>query len=92
MSIYGEGNIRVYKRILMKGEESMVKERYRGVEYYKGPDLAKGHMLNQAKEIYEELAIDHSIVNVNEALELYNIIKYVKDGTFLLYLGEDKEE
>ena len=76
----------------MKGEESMVKERYRGVEYYKGPDLAKGHMLNQAKEIYEELAIDHSIVNVNEALELYNIIKYVKDGTFLLYLGEDKEE
>lgn len=70
----------------------MVKEGYRGVEYYKGPDLAKGYMLDKAKEVYEELAIGHVIENINEAIELYNIIKYVKDDTFLLYLGEDKEE
>ncbi|WP_163114570.1 hypothetical protein [Bacillus safensis] len=70
----------------------MVKEGYRGVEYYKGPDLAKGYMLDKAKEVYEELAIEHVIENINEAIELYNIIKYVKDETFLLYLGEDKEE
>ncbi|ASS62716.1 MULTISPECIES: hypothetical protein [Bacillus] len=70
----------------------MVKEGYRGVEYYKGPDLAKGYMLDKAKEVYEELTIGHTIENINEAIELYNIIKYVKDDTFLLYLGEDKEE
>lgn len=70
----------------------MVQERYRGVEYYGGPDLAKGYMLNLAKEVYEELVTGYTIENINEALELYNIIKYVKDGTFLLYLGEDKEE
>ncbi|AMQ75626.1 MULTISPECIES: hypothetical protein [Bacillus amyloliquefaciens group] len=70
----------------------MVKEGYRGVEYYKGPDLAKGYMLDKAKEVYEELVIGHTIENINEAIELYNIIKYVKDDTFLLYLGEDKEE
>ncbi|KAA6472918.1 hypothetical protein [Bacillus swezeyi] len=70
----------------------MVKKRYRGVEYYKGPDLAKGYMLDKAKEVYEELAIGLAIENINDALELYNIIKYVKDDTFLLYLGEDKEE
>ncbi len=70
----------------------MVKQRYRGVEYYKGPDLAKGYMLEKAKEVYKELKIDHVIENINEALELYNIIKYVKDDTFLLYIGEDKEE
>lgn len=70
----------------------MVKEGYRGVEYYKGPDLEKGYMLDKAKEVYEELAIGHTIENINEAIELYNIIKYVKDDTFLLYLGEDKEE
>lgn len=69
----------------------MVKEGYRGVEYYKGPDLAKGYMLDKAKEVYEELAIGHTIENINEAIELYNIIKYVKDDTFLLYLGEEEE-
>lgn len=49
-------------------------------------------MLDKAKEVYEELTIGHTIENINEAIELYNIIKYVKDDTFLLYLGEDKEE
>ncbi|MEH7131113.1 hypothetical protein V7103_23255 [Neobacillus drentensis] len=70
----------------------MVKERYIGVEYYKGPDLAKGYMLDKAKEVYEGLAIGHAIENINEAIELYNINKYVKDDTFLFYLGGDKEE
>lgn len=70
----------------------MVKERYIGVEYYKGPDLAKGYMLDKAKEVYEELAIGHAIENINEAIELYNINKYVKDDTFLFYLGGDKEK
>lgn len=54
--------------------------------------MAKGYMLDKAKDVYEELAIGHVIENINEAIELYNIIKYVKDETFLLYLGEDKEE
>lgn len=70
----------------------MVKERYKGVEYYKEPDLAKGHMLDKAKEVYEKLARGHEIKNINEALELYNTTKYVKDNTFLLYLGDDKNE
>ncbi|MDM8102782.1 hypothetical protein [Oceanobacillus oncorhynchi] len=70
----------------------MEKERYRGVEYYKGPDLAKGYMLDKAKKFYEGLMTSHTIENINEALEIYNIIKYEKDGSLLLYLGEDKEE
>ncbi|WP_394171882.1 hypothetical protein [Guptibacillus hwajinpoensis] len=69
----------------------MVKERYRGVEYYGEPDLAKGYMLDKAKKVYDELVTGHTIENINEALEIYNITKYVKDGTFLLYLGKDKE-
>jgi hypothetical protein len=72
--------------------EIMVNERYIGVEYYEGPDLAKGYMLDKAKKVYEELVTGHTVENINEALEIYNIIKYVKDGTFLLYLGEDTEE
>lgn len=91
-----EGNGGVCQRILIlilkKEESNVVNKGYRGVEYYKGPDLAKGYMLDKAKEIYEELAIGHTIENINEVIELYNIIKYVKDDTFLLYLGEDKEE
>lgn len=69
----------------------MVKEKYRGVEYYGEPDLAKGYMIDKAKKVYDELVTGHTIENINEALEIYNIIKYVKDGTFLLYLGKDKE-
>lgn len=92
MEINKESRLGVDKRILEKEGRSMVKQRYRGVEYYKGPDLAKGYMLEKAKEVYKELKIDHVIENINEALELYNIIKYVKDDTFLLYIGEDKEE
>ena len=70
----------------------MVKERYKGVEYYKGTDLAKGYMLDKAKEVYDELQLGHPIDNINEALQLYNIMKYENDGTFLLYLGENKIE
>lgn len=70
----------------------MVKERYKWVEYYKGTDLAKGYMLDKAKEVYDELQLGHSIDNINEALQLYNIMKYENDGTFLLYLGEHKIE
>ncbi|NFG40193.1 hypothetical protein FC789_03110 [Clostridium botulinum] len=69
----------------------MAKARFRGVQYYKGQDLAKGYMLDKAKKVYEDLVRDHAIDNINKALELYNIIKYVKDKTFLLYIGEDKE-
>lgn len=70
----------------------MVKERYKGFEYYKGTDLAKGYMLDKAKEVYDELQLGHPIDNINEALQLYNIMKYENDGTFLLYLGENKIE
>lgn len=70
----------------------MVKERYKGVEYYRGPNSSKGYMLDKAKEVYDELQLGHSIDNINEALQLYNIIKYNNDGTFLVYLGEDKIE
>lgn len=70
----------------------MVKERDNGVKYYKGTDFAKGYMLDKAKEVYDELQLGHSIDNINEALQLYNIMKYANDGTFLLYLGEDKIE
>jgi hypothetical protein len=47
----------VCKRILKKEGGNMTKERYRGVDYYEGADLAKGYMLNKAKEVYEELSI-----------------------------------
>lgn len=70
----------------------MVKSKNRGIEYYEGKDLAKGYMLEMAKEVYEQLTTDHSIKNINEALELYNIDKYVKDNMFLQYLGKDKEK
>lgn len=70
----------------------MVKERYKGVEYYKGTNLEKAYMLDKAKEVYDELQLGNSIDNINEALQLYNIMKYENDGTFLLYLGEDKIE
>lgn len=70
----------------------MGKERYKGVEYFDGPDLAKGYMLEKAKDIYEGLEDNHIINNINEALELYTMDKYVKDGLFLQYLGVDKEE
>lgn len=68
----------------------MSKERYNGVDYYDDADLAKGHMLKKAEEIYELLEEKHIVNNINEALELYTIDKYVKDRSFLLYLGEDK--
>ncbi len=35
----------------------MENERYKGVKYYEGADLAKGYMLDKAKEVYEELSI-----------------------------------
>lgn len=70
----------------------MEKKRYMGVEYYEGLDMAKGHMLSKAKEVYESLQSNHTIGSMNEAVELYNINKYVKDGKFLLYLGNDKED
>lgn len=69
----------------------MTTERYKGVVYYEGADLAKGYMLSKAKEVYENLSIDYTIKNINEALELYIINMYVEDNTFQLYLGEDKE-
>ena len=49
-------------------------------------------MLDKAKEVYDELQLGHPIDNINEALQLYNIMKYENDGTFLLYLGENKIE
>ncbi len=70
----------------------MVKEKYKGVEYNEGPDMAKGYMLGKAKEIYEELNSDYLVDSLNEAIELYTIDKYVKDGLFLQYVGEDKED
>lgn len=70
----------------------MTTERHKGVVYYEGADLAKGYMLNKAKEVYEELSRGHTIKNINEALELYIINNYVEDNTFQLYLGKDKEE
>lgn len=69
----------------------MTTERHKGVVYYEGADLEKGYMLNKANEVYENLSLGHIIKNINEALELYIINKYVEDNTFLLYLGEDKE-
>ncbi|KYG60166.1 hypothetical protein H1Q58_16105 [Planococcus maritimus] len=69
----------------------MTKERYKGVVYYEEADLAKGYMLNKAREVYENLSLGHTIKSINEALELYSINKYVEDNTFLLYLGKDKE-
>ncbi|WP_271853138.1 hypothetical protein [Planococcus maritimus] len=69
----------------------MTKERYKGAVYYEEADLAKGYMLNKAREVYENLSLGHTIKSINEALELYSINKYVEDNMFLLYLGKDKE-
>ncbi|WP_427071391.1 hypothetical protein [Lysinibacillus fusiformis] len=70
----------------------MEKDKFRGVEYFKGADLAKGHMLNKSKEVYEKLDLDTEIHNINEVMELYNINKYVEDGMLLRFLGEEKKK
>lgn len=70
----------------------MFMKNYRGVIYYKESDLAKGYMLDKAKKVYEKLTEEYTIKNINEAIELYNINNYVKDGIFIFYLGENKEK
>ncbi|MCT4662018.1 MAG: hypothetical protein N4A40_09180 [Tissierellales bacterium] len=70
----------------------MKKESYRCVEYYEGADMAKGYMLKKSKEVYERLDSNYLVDNINEAIELYTIDKYVKDGLLLQYLGLDNEE
>ena len=70
----------------------MEQAKFRGVEYFKGADLAKGYMLNKSKEVYEILDLDTEINNINEVMELYNINKYVEDGMLLRFLGEEKQK
>lgn len=64
----------------------------KGIKYYKGADLQKGHMLYESVEVYKELDRSTVPVDINRVIELYCINKYFKEGMLLSYVSDDKKD
>lgn len=58
------------------------------IKYFPRSDMAVGHYLKVALELLRRYK-GSSVSSINQALELYNVIKYYNDGVLTLYCNDN---